>query len=327
MISVEEAHMLMAKKLAKETNSQENEQLQAWLDDTADNKKAFDELKAIWQGVEPEPLVLNVEAAWQKVNKKTQPKVISIFSARVYKVAAAAVLFAVLGIWAVTNFKSATTTVTTAANEFKQVTLPDGSQVWLHEFTSLTYSNNLSGSTRELSLNGLAFFDVKRDESRPFIITTPNGLVKVLGTSFEVNAFKQDTFERVTVKTGKVKFENNAGNELVLTANKEGVLTNNGTAQETLVEANELVLWHTHKLTFNNETMDKVAQKIARYYHVKIKFSNQAIINCHFTGSFDQPQLSQVLNALSKALQITYVQEANVITFSGEGCAKKSINP
>lgn len=327
MISVEEAHMLMAKKLAKETNSQENEQLQAWLDDTADNKKAFDELKAIWQGVEPEPLVLNVEAAWQKVNKKTQPKVISIFSAGVYKVAAAAVLFAVLGIWAVTNFKSATTTVITAANEFKQVTLPDGSQVWLHEFTSLTYSNNLSGSTRELSLNGLAFFDVKRDESRPFIITTPNGLVKVLGTSFEVNAFKQDTFERVTVKTGKVKFENNAGNELVLTANKEGVLTNNGTAQETFVEANELVLWHTHKLTFNNETMDKVAQKIARYYHVKVKFSNQSIINCHFTGSFDQPQLSQVLNALSKALQITYVQETDVITFSGEGCAKKSINP
>ena len=299
----------------------------AWGDGSGGGGGGVEGVRAIWQGVEPEPLVLNVEAAWQKVNKKTQPKVISIFSAGVYKVAAAAVLFAVLGIWAVTNFKSATTTVTTAANELKQVTLPDGSQVWLHEFTSLTYSNNLSGSTRELSLNGLAFFDVKRDESRPFIITTPNGLVKVLGTSFEVNAFKQDTFERVTVKTGKVKFENNAGNELVLTANKEGVLTNNGTAQETLVEANELVLWHTHKLTFNNETMDKVAQKIARYYHVKIKFSNQAIINCHFTGSFDQPQLSQVLNALSKALQITYVQETDVITFSGEGCAKKSINP
>lgn len=326
MISGEEAHMLMTKKLAKETNSQEDAQLQAWLEDAADNKKAFDELNAIWQRVEEDAIVVDVDAAWQKVNQRTQPKVFTLFSSTVYKVAAAVAVFAVLGIWAVNSLKSTTTTIATAANEVKKITLPDGSNVWLHEYSELTYSNNLEGSTRELSLKGLAFFDVKRDEQRPFIINTPKGEVSVLGTSFEVNAFERDTFERVTVKTGKVKFENKNGEGLELTVNEEGTLTKSGHVIETVVDADELVSWHTNKLTFNNETMDKVANKIARYYHVKVKFNNADIANCHFTGSFENPKMNQVLDAISKALQITYVHQANHVTFSGQGCVKNPTN-
>lgn len=322
MITDETAHMLMAKKLAKETSSQENAQLQEWLEAAADNKKAFNELNAIWERVEQDTLEVDVEAAWQKVNAKTQTKIFTLFGANTYKVAAAAALFALLGFWAFNTLMLTTTTVTTAANEIKKISLPDGSTVWLHEYSELSYSNKLSGSKRNLSLKGLAFFDVKRDEQRPFIISTPKGEVRVLGTSFEINAFEKDTFERVTVKTGKVKFENKSGEALELTANEEGIFTKSGNVTETLVDANDLVSWHTNKLTFNNETMDKVANKIARYYHVKVKFNNQDIANCHFTGSFENPKMNQVLDAISKALQITYVQQGNNITFSGPGCKK-----
>lgn len=325
MITDETAHMLMAKKLAKETNSQDDAQLQEWLESAADNKRAFNELNAIWERVEQDTLEVDVDAAWKKVNAKTQPKVFTLFGATTFKVAAAAAVFAMLGFWAYNSLMSTTTTVSTAANEIKKISLPDGSTVWLHEYSELSYSNKLSGSIRNLSLKGLAFFDVKRDEQRPFIISTPKGEVRVLGTSFEVNAFEKDTFERVTVKTGKVKFENKSGDALELTANEEGVLTNSGNVTETAVNANDLVSWHTNKLSFNNETMEKVAGKIARYYHVKVKFNNSDIANCHFTGSFENPKMNQVLDAISKALQITYVQQANHVMFSGQGC-KKSPN-
>ncbi len=325
MITDETAHMLMAKKLAKETSSQEEAQLQDWLEAAADNKKAFNELNAIWQQVEKDTLEVDVDAAWQKVNNKTQTKVFTLFGATTYKIAAAAALFALLGFWAFNSLMSTTTTISTAANEIKKISLPDGSTVWLHEYSELSYNNKLKGSKRNLSLKGLAFFDVKRDEQRPFIISTPKSEVRVLGTSFEVNAFERDTFERVTVKTGKVKFENKSGEALELTANEEGIFTKSGNVTETVVNAEELVSWHTNKLTFNNETMDKVANKIARYYHVKVKFNNQDIANCHFTGSFENPKMNQVLDAISKALQITYVHQANHVTLSGQGC-KKTLN-
>ena len=143
MITDETAHMLMAKKLAKETSSQENAQLQEWMEAAADNKKAFNELNAIWERAEQDALEVDVEAAWQKVNAKTQTKVFTLFGANTYKVAAAAALFALLGFWAFNTLMLTTTTVTTAANEVKKISLPDGSTVWLHEYSELSYSNKL----------------------------------------------------------------------------------------------------------------------------------------------------------------------------------------
>jgi transmembrane sensor len=163
---------------------------------------------------------------------------------------------------------------------------------------------------------------VHRDEQRPFIISTPKGSVQVLGTSFEVSAYEKDTFERVTVSTGKVKFAAEAGNEMILVKDQQGVIGKSGFQHMVPVNAAGVLSWKDSKLVFNDDPMNLVAEKIARYYHVQVKLVNPAIGYCHFTGTYDKAHLNEVLDAISKALQLTYKHQGNRVLINGAGCAK-----
>lgn len=320
MINSEEAYNLMVKKLAGEASATEQEALNTWLAASAANQAEFRELSLIWQNAEKDNYHPDVDAAWERVNSKTAPKVLSLFSRKLMAVAAMITAVALTGALLIRQMNTSVASIATAANELKQVNLPDGTKVWLHEYSELTYENGLRGSERIVKLKGMAFFDVHRDEEHPFIIQTPKGEVKVLGTSFEVLAFERDSFERVTVNTGKVQFTGKNGGELVLTVNDEGIIAKSGTATKHRVDAATLTSWHAGSLDFSNDTMDKVAEKLERYFHVKVVFKNEAIRNCHFTGSYEHPKLTEILDALSRALQITYTQQADRVSFDGAGC-------
>lgn len=321
MINQDEAYNLMVKKLAGEISADEGLQLDQWLSGSGANTKAYADLQRIWNAAEKEELQIDIDAAWQKVDQRTTHKTFKLNSSFLFKAAAAFIAVALLSILAYNSLKESATGIYTAANEVKKISLPDGSTVWLHEHSSLTFSNNLKGDKRELNLQGMAFFDVKRDEKHAFVISTPKGSVEVLGTSFEVSAYTTDTFERVTVSTGKVKFENKAsGKNMLLTRNMQGCISAGGNDNIKEVNAAELVSWKTAKLVFNNESMEQVAEKISRYFHVELNLKNEQIKNCRFTAAFDNPTLNEVLDAISKALQLTYVKQANRVTINGEGC-------
>lgn len=309
---------LMAKKLANQCSPSEEEELNAWLFEHPSNQKSFDELRKIWEHSEQQTLVVDVDAAWKKVQQKTTAKTIQL-PKHIYRYAAAITVFMLLGFWAI-NLLKPNTVIQTAANQLKQVELPDGSTVWLHEYATLSYKNNLKGSKREVMLEGMAFFDVKRDETRPFVISTPHGEVEVLGTSFEVSAYQNETFERVTVRSGKVKFLQHKGNAVILTANQQAIANKQGKIDTTGVEAEQLVMWTKRELDFNDESLEKVAEKISRYFHVTIKLDNKNIANCHFTGSFKNPNIKQVLDAVCKTLLLEQTQKGQVIILTGAGC-------
>lgn len=323
MINQEEAYNLMVKKLAGEALAEEEEQLRQWVEQSQVHQKLFDDLAVIWKDAQRTPIHTDTDAAWQRVSERIRPRTIRLWSHPAFRVAAAVALFMILGIWAFNTLRTGTTTISTAANEIKKVALPDGSTVWLHEYTTLSYPANLHGRTRQLTLEGKAFFDVKRDETHPFIISTRKGNVEVLGTSFEVSAYKYDTFGRVTVRTGKVKFtQPRSGKELILTANTEGTLSDNSSTTSPANTA-ELVSWTDATLSFNDNYMDSVAIKLERYFHVQVLIKESAINNCRFTATFNHPKLADVLSALEKALQLTCVQQASKVTISGPGCSPK----
>jgi transmembrane sensor len=320
----EEAYNLMVKKLAGEIDEIDEVRLQQWLEASRANCEIFEELSLIWGKAQREPIQVDVDAAWGKVKLRTQHKTIFLSGNTLYKIAAAAVLLAIFGTWAFISLRTVTTTITTAAREIKKVDLPDGSFVWMHEHSTLTYTNNLKGNKRMLNLDGMAFFDVKRNETKPFVIITNRGSVEVLGTSFEVAAYKNDSFERVTVSTGKVKFRNKQHQEsLTLTANTEGLITAKGKVSSKQVNSAELIAWRTSKLSFDNEQMDAVAKKLERYFHIQVILKNPAITSCRFTADFNNPKLNEVLDVLAKALQLTHTQQGNRVIFDGQGCSIK----
>lgn len=325
MISLNEAQELIAKRLSEEISEEELVALNNWIQANAENESAWLQSQKVWKNSIQQPLVINVDAAWEKVDRKTRGKVVKLNFTRTIGIAASFLIIALVATWLI--FKPGSLAhVETAANELKKVTLPDGTEVLLHEFSSLTYTNNLEGNEREVNLIGLAFFEVKRDEAHPFVIHTPKGEVRVLGTSFEVDAYEKSSTERVTVKTGKVKFSSNKGNEVVLLPNQEAILTSDGELSTTVIDEADAVWFSDKKLVFNDMRMDKAAKKIERYFHVEVKFTTPKIQHCHFTGTFQNPQLKEVLDALSQSLQLKYEHKGNRVVFSGVGCEEKSSN-
>ncbi|TAE77609.1 MAG: DUF4974 domain-containing protein [Bacteroidetes bacterium] len=310
---------LVAKKLANQCNADEELEFEAWVSLNNTNRETYNEFEKLWHNTTETAIEIDVDKAWQKVSERTAPKTFKL-PTHFMRYAAAIAVFVMLGFWAITTLRIPTTLIQTASNELKQVELPDGSKVWLHEYAKLSFKNNLKGDKRELTLEGLAFFEVKRDTEHPFIISTPHGEVEVLGTSFEVSAYKNEPFERVTVRSGKVKFKQQSGNFVVLTANQQAIYNNTGALDSATVQAESLVSWIKGELEFEDDKMDKVVEKIARYFHVKIKLENTEIANCHFTGSFKKPSLKEVLEVVCKTLSLEQSKQGETIIIKGKGC-------
>ncbi|MFA6260522.1 MAG: FecR domain-containing protein [Bacteroidia bacterium] len=326
MISEEVAYQIMARILAGEAAPGEKKELDSWVQAYPENRKAYESFSVIWNTAQQKKIEVNVDAAWEKVNHRIKPSHQLYTTTRIWQWAAIFLAVSVIGFTIVRFAMLTSLSVQTAANEVKQVVLPDGSKIWLHEGSQLTYQNNFWNTKRNLTLTGMAYFDVQRDEERPFTIVTRRNSITVLGTSFEVMAYAGDSNERVTVTSGHVQFGNKDQGMLDLKTNQAGIIS---THQAFIVKeesASELTAWHKGKLVFNNETMDQVMNKIARYFHIRYVFLNPEIKGCHFTGTFENPKLKQVMDMISSALELSWKQDKKQVEIAGEGCKAKNGN-
>ncbi len=147
------------------------------------------------------------------------------------------------------------------------VELPDGTKVWLNAESSLQYPARFSGNTREVKLLGEAYFEVKSNAKKPFIVTTNTEKVEVLGTHFNINSYEDVDFSTVTLREGKVKVAplNNPSNTHILTPNKQAIIRGSD-MEEVSVNAEEYIAWKNGEFMFNNEPLASVLQKLSRWY-------------------------------------------------------------
>lgn len=159
------------------------------------------------------------------------------------------------------------------------ITLPDSSQVYLGAGSKLSYAARFSGKTREIRLEGEAFFEVTKNPDKPFIIHTGNITTKVLGTSFKVTAFLNKPVT-VLVSTGKVRVDRHAADRVesiaVLTPGQ--TVTWNEKRHEKIsgtVPVSEITGWKDGLLVFNETRLSEIASVLERWYNVKIVFKNK----------------------------------------------------
>lgn len=200
-----------------------------------------------------------------------------------------------------------------------KIDLPDGSIVWLQPKTQLSY-NQSDRVFRQVNLKGEAFFDVKRDEARPFLIYAGKMTTKVLGTSFNVKAYPEMEKFEVSVVTGKVSVMNEAEKEVfvkpkqqVILENKSDILTLNE------LPKNKTFYWELASLTFDNTSMQDVVNNIEHNFSVKINLK-PTLKNCRLSGNFDQEHLSTILEIICKSIDAEYVMDGQEIFLKGEGC-------
>ncbi len=273
----------------------------------------------------------DVDAGWAKFQarmqsaKTAETKHLRLRARRQWLSAAAAILLiAVAGIWVLQSFNNRKVTIQTGVGKSQEILLADGSVVVLNENSKLIYSKNFNQSSRRtLELSGEAYFDVQPNASKPFVITTPQTKVTVLGTAFNVRAYPQEATTEVEVTEGKVQFSvRNSNASLTLNANEKGVFdTDKGELYRKKTTQLNAQAWRTHQLSFIDTPLAEVFQALERYYKVTIEVSNPAIGNCDYTSNFERSDFAEVAESLALGLRLKIEKTApNRYVVSGEGC-------
>ncbi|MET0392176.1 MAG: FecR domain-containing protein [Chitinophagaceae bacterium] len=218
-------------------------------------------------------------------------------------------------------------TVSTKKGSKSKIQLPDGTEVWLNADSKITYNEKFQGNIREVQLEGEAFFDVVRDESRPFIIHTDVIDVKVLGTAFNVRSYADEKNTETSLIRGlvEVTLRRNPDKKFTLKPNDKLIVANDsfadtsvhaagsGPSQDvcrqllttmakirfTENESNALeTLWVNNKLAFDKEPLEEIALKIERWYDVKVNITDKKLKRGEYSGVFQNESLQQVMEAL-----------------------------
>jgi transmembrane sensor len=322
---------LIAKHLAAETTQREKEELFAWMNEDGANKKFFDEMTQVWEmsaGAAPRPYEADFEKAWAKIDDATaaspkSAKVVPLSKImRRWRVAAAFLLALAAGLWWWNQPEPIhLVEVRTLDNEKEEVTLPDGSHIWLNDHSTLTYDARFA--KRNVTLDGEAFFEVERIETSPFRIFSGNVTTTVLGTSFNVRAYAAEKQVEVTVETGRVGLApvDAQKSSVVLAAGTSGIFDK--TAREVRVAEEKMpnaLAWKTRLLRFDDTLMKDIIETLERYFEVDISVSNDLIYECHYTVSFEQPGIEDVLSVLSGTFNLEITRNDGGYLLSGEGC-------
>jgi transmembrane sensor len=306
---------LLAKVLTKNASSEEKQDLDNWTKEKDENNAFAKKVQKTWILTEryAEELPIDTNAAWAKFEQKiavpttktssSSSKIIEIF--KTWQ-AAAAVLLITLSVWFVYDFnRSRLTEIATIEGEQKEIKLPDGSLITLNENSTLAYAPDFNN--RVVQLEGEAFFDVAKQVGKTFEILTNTTKTTVLGTSFNIRAYPQDNRIEVAVYTGKVAFETlaKASDKMLLKANEKAVFDGKSNKiNKVAASDSNAIAWKTQLLHFDNTSLKDLIEVLERHFDVKIKSENAAILNCHFTGRFEQPQLQQIFDAVAFSTEV-----------------------
>ncbi|MFT5748812.1 MAG: transmembrane sensor [Ancylomarina sp.] len=190
-----------------------------------------------------------------------------------------------------------------AAN--KTITLEEGSIITLNSDSKLIYPRKFSKNERRVELIGEAFFDIAKNPNKAFIINAKNAEVKVLGTSFNINAATNKV--EVLVKTGKVQFSsiNKPDNKLILIPGDFASLHESNLAKIVSLDDNYLS-WKTRQMIFRETKLQEVAKILNRTYHVQIRFQDAELKDLPLTSTFDHDQLDDILNYICSPFNLVY---------------------
>ena len=194
------------------------------------------------------------------------------------------------------------------------LTLSDGTKVWLNSETELKYPVRFTGNTREVSVKGEAYFEVKRDTLRSFVVHTPYSNTKVLGTSFNVSAYEDETTTAITLVSGKVEVYNQH-EKCILKPGWQAVTENkSGTLKTREVDVTGYVSWKDGMFEFNDMPLEQLVSQLSRWYDVDFFFANSDIRDFKFTGAIKRSNtLLFMLEFIEKTSNVYFKVNGNVI--------------
>lgn len=211
---------------------------------------------------------------------------------------------------------------TTAIGEYLEINLPDGSKVSLNNASKIKYLKEFSSESREVFLEGEAYFEVKKDRSKPFIVHASGIQTKVLGTAFNIHAYKDLSTVAVSVMKGRVAISDSLSSFGLLEKDQQIEIDKRSKVfVKTTGKSTSVVGWREGQLLFDQATFLEVRSVLHKKFGVEMKFESENLKNCRFTASFDKDEKPfEILDMLNLLHGTSYRLENNVIVISGNGC-------
>lgn len=320
-------------------------------------KKEFEAHLKVWtysalSGEELENIDLDKEYSVFNTRLQLQEEEIEINSGEsmvplrvVFQYAALILLLLGLGVFGYIGFKPreviAYNEIETKTGEKVQITLSDGTKIWLNASSKLSYPSKLDNNEVHVYLEGEAYFDVKHNENRLFQVHAADLNIKVLGTAFNVKSYPEEKIVETTLVRGKVRIEGTKEKEnyVVLLPNQKASYVGSSAqlivtetpkqnisdrapdlnqiksialkSNATVVLSNNVntlleTSWKDGKLEFVDEQFSSLAVKMERWFGVKIDIRDARLGKVRYTGSFEKETIEQALSALSLTLPFKF---------------------
>ena len=314
---------LLAKYIFDQPDKKEKEKTEKWIQKNPDNELLFKDLTRL-KKMKNLNNQINTDKAWNNLKSRItqeseasdkEKETIRLIPKHILKYAAivlilfgigSAVMFSYEKIF---NSNELVSEQNYNSGENKKVIFPDGSSAYLNNRTLVNYPNNFRKTNRLINIKGEAFFDVKSNPSKPFIIKAEKARIEVLGTSFNVRTNENDNIE-VFVKSGKVKLSqvNNERNFLIIEPGYIGVIAQDE-IKKMINDNKNYLSWVTRKLYFKDTHLQDVTQTLEKTYNVKITIEES--INSDslsLTSTFDDESIHYILEVISRTFDIKVKQ-------------------
>lgn len=239
--------------------------------------------------------------------------------AQIAGIAAIALLLLVLGysLHIAKNDQAKELIVKVENGQKANITLPDGSSVWLNSASELRYPNSFGKKKRNLTLIGEAYFEVKSDPEHPFIVKTRNNLhIKALGTKFNVKSYPEDDEITSTLLEGKIDVRNRTLSQILYPDEQLVFNPAQNTFRKAYIEnKDEAIFWMTNQFVFEEESLESIAKILERMYNVKFKFTSPEIKHIKYSGKIKNNSMENVLNLITTVSPLSFSMTDSCITF------------
>lgn len=322
---------ILSRKIAGECSPKEEHAFRGWLEEDPMNRMIYERMLALKNAEVKRGKYLFMEKSfediWEKSSNHDKHKIRHLTNYKVYLRVAASFAFIFLFYLFSTRVgdvdfhkKQAIEYVVkkTPIGQKSKVLLADGSYVWLNAESSIRYVKNFTDSIRLIELSGEAYFKVKKDAARKFVVVAGNTSITALGTEFNVNSYAENEAPSVALTEGKVEVE---FKNLFLhksTTISPGFMTTFSEKKEDFIitqfDNEEITSWKDGTLIFKEADFYEVVKKLERWYGVTISYNRLPSKSWQFTGTFKNEYLENVLNVLGFGEDFKYKMDGDSIT-------------
>lgn len=336
MLSIKKYKVLIVKYLQSEATPEEQKLVEDYIARSDKNKQLFESYRGLMFLTQKKKVEYNADLAWEKIQKRievlqnsdtSKSSILSkaVRKSPIYKYAisgAAAAIILLVGF--VSLFHQNDVAIKQYSSGLAVASpseLPDGTSVVLNSNTTLKFPEKFEKDIREVSIFGEAFFEVNPDPDRPFIIHANGMDIKVLGTSFNVEAFPGNDYVKVTVNTGKVavyptgtadadiKKEGQflTAGEIATYSHKTGVLF------KSVNDDLNVLSWKTGVLTFKEARLAEVFKAFEEKYQKQFVLDDSTVLDQRLTARFENESLNDALETLSLIFNIKFENKERYI--------------